>query len=184
MDTLKQKREELEAVVYTAEVDVRNHRQALMQAEHRREMARARLDGFLVAVDLQAAPVEAAKVVPKPISDRTRRRKLTGHWQKIMQTVYGAEFGYDDLLIAADLIDHSVTKETLRSQMSGYKQAGIVRSTGDGKFLITDYGMEAAGIDQPTASHNANGAAEAAPDTGEVAASPDRPELDLKAFSG
>ena len=179
MDTLKQKREELEAAVFGAEIDVRNMRQALMQAEHKREMARARLDGFLVALDLQATPKESAPP-PKAIPDRTRRRKLTGHWQKIMQAVYQIEFGYSDLLAAAESIGHPVTKETLRSQMSGYKQAGIVESTGDGKFRITDYGMEAAGIDKTTASHNANGAAEAAPDDGEAVTSPNQTVFELR----
>ena len=81
------------------------------------------------------------------------------------------EFGYPELAEAAIVAKHSVSKETLRSQMSGYKHAGIVESVSDGKFKLTDYGHEAAGASNKGAvASNENGATEVAPDVEGVAA--------------
>lgn len=98
---------------------------------------------------------------------RKRTRSLTGHWQDIMQLVNEiGDFSYDDLADAAEAVGHEVGRDSLRSQMSGYKTGGLVQSVGDGVFRMTDYGRKAAGIatNSGEKSPNENGAAEAAPE--------------------
>jgi len=93
--------------------------------------------------------VEAAEILRDARGvTRKRQRKLTGPWQKIMQ---GADligdFDYDDLETLAEDAGHTVGRDTLRSQMSGYKSSGLVESVGDGVFRLTDLGRQAAAID-------------------------------------
>ena len=79
---------------------------------------------------------------------RQRNRMLSGPWQRIMRRMYDLDrsFSYDDLSAAADDIEHDVGRDTLRSQMSGYKTGGLVQAHGDGLFSLTEAGLIAAGI--------------------------------------
>ena len=167
MSTIEQKRAEMEAAVSAANTEVRNSREALSRAERRQETANARLEGFLMALEIQTTPQLPARP-DKAVAGRIRKRSLKGHWRQIMQAVHGSDFGYDDLIKAASRIGHAVGKETLRSQMSGYKQAGIVESVSEGRFRLTEYGMEAAAVSEKPSANNEKGEAEASPETGKI----------------
>ena len=106
------------------------------------DVIQAKLQGALEASKLVGSALSTS---PKPEKQR-RSRSLSGHWKKIMQAVSRNEFGYDDLAVMADLIGHEVGRDTLRSQMSLYKSAGLVESTDTGKFRLTEAGMKAADI--------------------------------------
>ncbi|HEU0042983.1 hypothetical protein [Sphingomonas sp.] len=125
----------------------------------------ARIKGLMEAKELLSAEAlgrsEAVEVIYAP---RRRQRSLTGHWQQIMQLVDGDDgFGYDDLAEAVASVGHDANRDTLRSQMSLYKNGGLVESKGDGRFRLTEAGRRAAGIagDQ---SPNENGPVSAGSD--------------------
>ena len=175
MTILQKMHAELEEAVRAAEIDIRNRQQGLKTAEQRLETTKARLEGFRVALDAMGnrSPIATeAHQFSNVVTVRLRNRQLTGHWRKIMQTVHGGDFGYQDLITAAALVGHKVGKETLRSQMSGYKRAGIVEGVENGLFRITPYGMQAAGISKEANGLNENGAPEGAPEAGGGATPP------------
>ena len=122
---------------------VRETERANNDAQRELDLIVAKLQGVLEAVRLVEAPT------PSRDSDKAKRRSrsLSGHWKKIMQMVYGSgSFDYDDLAMTADLLGHSVGRDTLRSQMSLYKGAGLVEVAEAGKFRLTEAGIKAADI--------------------------------------
>lgn len=105
----------------------------------------AKISGFLEALEL----VQPAKSLDEATRQRKRNRPLTGPWQTIMQAVdmVADEFSYEDLEAAARSINHEITRDTLRSQMSLYKNSGLVEAGAlVGTFHLTDAGRRAAGI--------------------------------------
>jgi vacuolar-type H+-ATPase subunit H len=122
--------------------DARVHEERLEEATRKLELVQAKLLGVLEAKRL--TDTEPPKALKQP---QKRSRSLSGHWKRIMQAVHGDEFGYDELAMMADVIGHQVGRDTLRSQMSLYKSAGLVESTDSGKFRLTEAGIKAAAID-------------------------------------
>ena len=118
-NTIESMRAMLDEAVAHTEAEVRNYMRALDASRQKLEMAKARREGFLAALELAPSKRPVSRSTT-PSGVRARRRKLTGNWQRIMQRVQGKDFGYDDLMSAASMIGHEVGKETLRSQMSGF----------------------------------------------------------------
>lgn len=112
------------------------------RAQRELDVIQAKLQGVLEAVKLVGSTLQ------KPADPKKRTRSLSANWKSIMQAVHrGGEFGYDELATIADLLGHQVGRDTLRSQMSLYKGAGLVEPTEAGKFRLTEAGLKAAGID-------------------------------------
>ena len=118
------------------------------------ELLQHRIAGIHEAMELmsveQATETPAVDATPHDehaVQPRKRSRTLSGNWQQIMQLVDGTgSFNYEALAQAAELSGHPVGRDTLRSQMSLYKQSGLVESAGEGSFRLTDAGRKAAGI--------------------------------------
>ncbi|QNE31007.1 hypothetical protein F1C10_02895 [Sphingomonas sp. NBWT7] len=138
------------------------------------DLLRSRIAGIkealqiLESTEAEAPSTEASASGAARLTVRKRQRSLTGHWQQIMQLVDGHEgFDYDTLAEAVEAVGHDANRDTLRSQMSLYKQSGIVEAIEDGRFRLTDAGRRVAGIAQSDTGEvppNENGAAEAAPE--------------------
>ena len=124
------------------------------------ELLQQRIAGIQEAIELLSPKSEDAQAVaqaaPKAaLVVRKRTRRLTGSWQQIMQLVDGqGTFSYEALAEAAEIANHAVGRDTLRSQMSLYKQGGLVEAAGDGKFRLTEAGRTAAGITTNSEGHN------------------------------
>lgn len=124
------------------------------EAGQNAEMIQHRIAGIQEAIELMKAPApepatEESQSAPltNKIVVRKRSRTLSGNWQQIMQLVDGTDsFNYEALAEAAELTGHPVGRDTLRSQMSLYKQSGLVEAVGDGMFRLTDAGRKASGI--------------------------------------
>lgn len=118
-----------------------------------RHLAESRL--ALVGVQERIKGIrEAAEAFQGPDTSKrtkrvaTRNRGMSAHWQRILQMVNVSyeTFTYHDLAGVAELVGHSVTNDTLRSQMSDYKARGWIAAGGIGAFRLTDEGRRAAGI--------------------------------------
>ena len=123
---------------------VRQFETMCSQAQRELEVVQAKLQGVLEAAKL------IGPVVQKTGNNQRRRtRSLSGHWKKIMQMVSQDKDGFDYGMLAmvADLIGHEAGRDTLRSQMSLYKSAGLVEQIEPGKFRLTPAGLKAADID-------------------------------------
>jgi hypothetical protein len=135
----------------TARAHERGMRDALQQAE----VIEARITGMLEAAELLGASARETQDEP-----RRRTRRLSGHWQKMMQYVHMlTDFDYDDLESAAEAAGHKVGRDTLRSQMSLYRGGGLVEQGENGRFKLTAAGRRAAGIvsSPPSAQRRLNG---------------------------
>lgn len=145
MDAIDQK---LEA--YQLELSqVRNRqRDAENRAREHGQLAaviQAKIQGILEAKEIfESGSTDAAK--PKP-RERQRHRPLSTAWKAIMNMAHDkGEFDYDDLGKFATAIAHPIGRDTLRSQMSGYKTLGFVEGLGGGRFRVLEAGCIAAGI--------------------------------------
>jgi hypothetical protein len=142
-----------------------NAQTILADYERKLELARAELwksqralDECRKAVDVAKAACDAAKEIwaatEQPVKQKRgtfrRQRSLTENWQRLLAFVHqeGATFGYEALEWAADGLDIEVSKETMRSQMSNYKAAGLVDAPAPGEFRLTVAGIKAAKIDK------------------------------------
>ena len=115
-----------------------------LQAVRELEVVQAKLQGVLEATKLMGPVVQKSGN-----NQRRRTRSLSGHWKKIMQMVSQEEggFDYDALAMMAELIGHDTGRDTLRSQMSLYKSAGLVEQIEPGKFRLTPAGLKAADVE-------------------------------------
>lgn len=106
----------------------------------------ARIQGINEAVELLGERERDSQGAPKT---KKRQRSLSGPWKAIMASadLLGPSFSYDDLETIVATVGHEAGRDTLRSQMSGYRASGLVESVGDGRFALTDAGRVAAGID-------------------------------------
>ena len=124
----------------------RNHywqrHRAMEEAKGAVEVAKA---AFSAAQEMFAA-AEQADNSKRP--SHKRQRSLTGNWQRLMTHVHasGNTFGYDQLELAARALGLEVSKETMRSQMSNYKSAGLIDAAGPGEFRLTEAGLRAAKV--------------------------------------
>lgn len=116
---------------------------SLEETQKSLEVAKAAYDA---AKEILAATEQPAR--QKKAGGR-RQRSLTGNWQRLMALVHrdGCSFGYDTLEWAASELKVDVSKETMRSQMSNYKAAGLVEATAPGEFRLTPEGLKAAKIE-------------------------------------
>jgi hypothetical protein len=131
-------------------MDVRDKQDELHKSQTKLALHQAKLQGLIEAKNL------AEPVVMKPRSNvtvRKRTRALSDQWKAILvvvdqESIIDGSFTYDDLDRAAKRTGHEATRDTLRSQMSLYKQAGFVEAGPEaGSFRLTDAGRKAAGID-------------------------------------
>lgn len=149
------------------------------EAGRQAELLHQRIAGIQEAIEVLGPKSEDTQTVAQEapraaLFVRKRSRRLSGSWQQIMQLVDGrGSFNYEALAEAAEIADHAVGRDTLRSQMSLYKQTGFVEAAGDGKFRLTESGRRAAGIttftegDNPQNENGAHdGNATSAPETG------------------
>jgi hypothetical protein len=159
MDVIDQKLSSLQHELAAARDKMRQLENMASDWGHRAALVEARIQGILEARELMQAEAEgAAKSKPK------RQRSLSGPWQAIMAMASAVDaFDYDDLERFAAEIGHEVNRDTLRSQMSGYKGAGLVGSLGDGKFTVTASGRAAAGIPERETTREEQDEHDAAP---------------------
>lgn len=143
---------------------VRHLQRQMRDAEQKLAVISARIQGMAEALEL----VKASK--PIEPTGRTRRkgkairsRSLSGHWKEIMRavdifTLVDGYFDYAQLAKAAASVGQDPSADTLRSQMSLYKQSGLVEpGARQGTFRLTDEGRKAAGFE--ASNDKASGAA-------------------------
>ena len=122
--------------------DVRQHQDRLEEAARKLELVQAKLQGVLEAKRL--TDTEPPKALHQP---KKRNRALSAHWKQILGFVHvmsdSVDFGYDDLMTAAANVGHVTGRDNLRSQMSLYKSAGLIDSTDNGRFRLTEAGRKA-----------------------------------------
>jgi hypothetical protein len=135
---------------------VREIDRMLSQAQRELDVIQAKLQGAQEAAKAVSGGIEPKS--PKPrVATKKRTRALSARWKKILQIAHrDKEFGYDELAVVADLIGHSVGRDTLRSQMSLYKQGGLVEATEAGTFRLTEAGLKAAEIDRDSGNDGQN----------------------------
>ena len=160
------------------------------EAGQNAEMIQHRIAGIQEAIELMDAPPPPPAMSDEspPVSlknrivARKRSRTLSANWQQIMQLVDGPNsFNYEALAEAAELAGHPVGRDTLRSQMSLYKQGGLVEADGDGLFRLTDAGRRASGVAVAIAddsSSNEIGPSKGEPENGPIGPD-DNPERTL-----
>lgn len=154
MDPVKQILEKLKAELLQLRHRQRDAEMMVREFGQRAAIVEARISGIVETVELyESARASSPAVEPSQpmnivVQTRQRTRRLTGHWREIMQRAdRSGEFTYKDLVDAASATGHSVNQETLRSQMSGYKKAGIVVAKSNGVFELTNLGRRAADIE-------------------------------------
>lgn len=59
---------------------------------------------------------------------------------------YPKTFSYDDLMVAADLENVSISRAAARTKMMSYVNEGLVERVNDGQFRLTPTGADAAGV--------------------------------------
>ena len=93
----------------------------------------------LLPVEPEGAPKEDGD----PVEHRTRRP--TRAWISLLRLAssQGTQpFGYDDLMLAAELEGMEMKAPTLRARMMDYVKAGYVNRIDQGKFLLAKAGTE------------------------------------------
>lgn len=122
--------------------EVRRAQIALDRIAQQYDLTRAKLEGLREAQRLVG---EETATAPKV---RKRRRGLSPVWRELLQIVeHLGKFNYDHLARAASIMKHEINRDTLRSQMSAYRQSGLVVSVDDGWFELTDEGRKAVGLE-------------------------------------
>ncbi|MBV8685758.1 MAG: hypothetical protein JOZ90_13320 [Alphaproteobacteria bacterium] len=140
---------------------LRSRAQAFYRQGNEVEAQAKLVEAKIEAISEAKAALEAAAEKPKV---RQRNRPLSGPWKAIMaQAADVHSFDYDNLERFAAEIGHEVNRDTLRSQMSGYKGLGLVESLGGGKFSVTSAGREAAGLPERETAREEQEERDAAP---------------------
>jgi hypothetical protein len=112
---------------------------------------------YITVLEARIAGMEEARDLVEPrtrvrlVSNGTRKaRQVSGHWKEIMEDIGRKcpfQFGYEELENAARRHGLEVrNRDNLRSQMSLYKDRGIVEAVGSGTFRICPEAAAAVGI--------------------------------------
>ena len=118
--------------------------------ERRRDIVAGRVEAFDLA---------AKYIAEMPGTERTRQKAQKGRvttpssdWQRIFRELfdrYRAGFGYDEIIGVAGALNVEVVRSSLRSKMMNLANNNNVERVDNGRFRITNKGVEYFGIVRP-----------------------------------
>ena len=127
----------------------------LQEARHRVDILEAELRAWETALRIiskqDPAMTNRARLLSSEQnrSSETTRRGINTNWRTILTVVVRHHqdiFDLDDIEAASEKAGHPTNRNTIRSQMANYVNAGLVERVDQGRFRLTPSGAVAVGI--------------------------------------
>lgn len=142
----------IHALLIDAKAKLDRVERKIAEAEHDRALLRAQVEAYTVAAKAVDASLPGdgsgdrpdTAPSPKIVPSAPKVRPAKEEWNHVFAALYhehANDFGYDEIAVAADKLDVPYKRASLRTKMMNYVNEGVLERVDNGRFRITDNGM-------------------------------------------